>query len=235
MLAEFFTLQNDCWLNKRAEAEIAKKETKVKAAQANGARGGRPKKRGPGSENETQQKPTGLLVGSENETQQKAHQSPVTSHQSPVFQHAPLECKEGGPVGPARASPAGVVCLAIRGQGIADGNPSHPDLLALIAAGAGVDVFIDAAVQAVAKRKGFAYVLGTVKGRMADAAKTAAAELSIPQSRTAQSLSFAQQDEQARRRRWEEMTGQQWPESAPAGECFDAENVTPINPKRISA
>lgn len=164
-----------------------------------------------------------------------ANQTPDPRHQTPEDKHAPEIDNGSGPVGPARASPAGVVCLAIRGQGVADANPSHPELLALIAAGAGVDVFIEAAAHAATKHKGFAYVLGTVKGRMADAEKTAAIALSKPQSRAAQAVSFAQQDEQARRSRWEEMTGQKWPGSAPAGECFDAENVTPINPKRISA
>ena len=83
VLAEFFVLVDGAWVNHRAEIEIAKKESKTKAAQENGRNGGRPKKITLGSENETQQKPTGLFVGSENETQQKAHQSPVTSHQSP--------------------------------------------------------------------------------------------------------------------------------------------------------
>lgn len=107
-----------------------------------------------------------------------ATQTPDPRHQTPIPKHAPLVNEEGGPVGPARASPAAVVCLAIRGEGVADANPSHPELLALVASGAGVDVFIDAAKQAVGKGKGFRYVLGTVKGRMEDAAKTAASKLS---------------------------------------------------------
>lgn len=109
-------------------------------------------------------------------------QTPDTRHQTPIPKHAPLVHEEGGPAGPARASQAGVVCLAIRGQGIADANPSHPELLALLDAGAGVDVFVDAAGQAAQRGKGFGYVLGTVKGRMADAAKTAAEELAAPRA-----------------------------------------------------
>lgn len=112
-----------------------------------------------------------------------ANQTPDPRHQTPIPKHALLVNEEDGPVGPARASPAGIVCLAIRGQGIDDANPSHPDLLALLDAGAGVDVFIDAAAQAKAKGKGFRYVIGTVKGRMEDAAKTAATELAKPSDR----------------------------------------------------
>ncbi len=80
VLAEFFQLVDGVWTNKRAEEEIEKAQAKIKAAQENGKRGGRPKR----NPSETQQKPGGFSVGSENETQQKAHQSPDTRHQTPV-------------------------------------------------------------------------------------------------------------------------------------------------------
>lgn len=83
VLAEFFQLVDGLWINKRAEEEIIKAQVKIIAAKENGKKGGRPKKTVTGSENETQQKPTGLFVGSENETQQKAHQAPSTRHQTP--------------------------------------------------------------------------------------------------------------------------------------------------------
>lgn len=75
VLAEFFTLKSGVWVNGRAEREIVKAQSKIKAAQTNGARGGRPKK----NQEETQQKPAGLLLGSVLETQQKAHQTPDTT------------------------------------------------------------------------------------------------------------------------------------------------------------
>lgn len=77
VLGDFFELIDGMWVNHRAEEEIAKAKTKIKAAQENGKRGGRPKK----SQSETEQKPSGLFVGSENETQEKAHQAPDTIHQ----------------------------------------------------------------------------------------------------------------------------------------------------------
>lgn len=79
VLEEFFQLVDGLWINRRAEEEIAKARAKITAAKENGKKGGRPKKGFSGSENETQQKPTGLFLGSENETQQKAHQAPDTS------------------------------------------------------------------------------------------------------------------------------------------------------------
>lgn len=45
-------------------------------------------------------------------------------------------------------------------------------------------------------------------------------------------LSFAQADEQIKRRNWEEMTGRKWPNSATVPEFIEAEE---INPKRIAA
>ncbi|WP_374349212.1 YdaU family protein [Chitinimonas sp.] len=76
VLAEFFTLTDGVWINQRAEEEIAKAQAKIKAAQENGKRGGRPKK----NREETDEKPGGLLLGSEIETQPKAHQTPDTRH-----------------------------------------------------------------------------------------------------------------------------------------------------------
>jgi uncharacterized protein YdaU (DUF1376 family) len=82
VLAEFFTLLDGAWMNARAELEIEKKESKTKAAQENGRNGGRPKKHPVGSENVTQEKPTGLFLGSENVTQQEPTQK-LTSNQTP--------------------------------------------------------------------------------------------------------------------------------------------------------
>lgn len=76
VLNEFFTLTDGVWINKRAEQEIVSAQGRINAAKENGKKGGRPKKQQPGSENETHEKPSGLLPGSENETQQKAHQTP---------------------------------------------------------------------------------------------------------------------------------------------------------------
>lgn len=84
VLDEFFKLIGDAWVNTRVEAEIAKKESKTKAARENGRNGGRPRKTPVAYENTTQEKPTGFPLGYENTTQEKAHQSPDTSNQTPV-------------------------------------------------------------------------------------------------------------------------------------------------------
>jgi uncharacterized protein YdaU (DUF1376 family) len=83
VLEEFFTLADGIYRHARCDSEIEKAQVKIKAAQENGRRGGRPKRERSGYQNETQEKPSGLFSGYQNETQDKAHQSPITNHQTP--------------------------------------------------------------------------------------------------------------------------------------------------------
>lgn len=63
-----------------------------------------------------------------------------------------------------------VVCKAMKAEGIADVNPGHLDLLALLDAGAELREFVSAAQTAAGKRKGFAYALGIVRKAREEAA-----------------------------------------------------------------
>lgn len=67
-------------------------------------------------------------------------------------------------------TPAAQVCRAMKLCGIADTAPGHLDLTMLLQAGATVEEFEGAAREAVAKQKGFAYAIGTVKRRRQEAA-----------------------------------------------------------------
>lgn len=128
VLSEFFELVDGIWINKRAEEEIAKAQTRINAAKENGKRGGRPKK----NQTETQGKPGGFSVGSVSETQEKAHQAPSTIHQTPdinpVTPPGDLTNAGAGGVSPGDLTKpmvqAGIRC-----------NPGHPDIIALAAAG----------------------------------------------------------------------------------------------------
>jgi hypothetical protein len=69
------------------------------------------------------------------------------------------------------ASRAGSACMAMKARGLIVGlSPGHPKLLALLAAGITDDELADAAADAVAKGKPFAYALATAEGRRRDAA-----------------------------------------------------------------
>lgn len=83
-----------------------------------------------------------------------------------------------------RSQMAGAVCLALKADGMASTNPSHPELLALLDAGASVDCFLQAAramrEKDIKPSRAFAYVLGTVKGQMKQAAEIAAKATASP-------------------------------------------------------
>jgi hypothetical protein len=68
---------------------------------------------------------------------------------------------------------AGRVCLAMKRAGVWDVSPGHPDLLALLKAGATDEEFEHAANSARVKGKGFQYALGTLKRQRTDAANLA--------------------------------------------------------------
>lgn len=82
------------------------------------------------------------------------------------------------PLGP---SLAGRACLACRGANVIDVNPSHPDLLRLLAAGVTPEEIGSTAAECAAKGRGrFAYVLATVERRRADAAAAPAVQAAAP-------------------------------------------------------
>jgi hypothetical protein len=70
-------------------------------------------------------------------------------------------------------TPAGEAAKAMRKAGLADTNPSHPTLLALLAAGLSVQELADAAGESVKRGKGFTYALAVAEGRRRDAATVA--------------------------------------------------------------
>lgn len=84
----------------------------------------------------------------------------------------PREREEVHP--PTEPTAAGLACKALRSSGVTHVNPSHPDLLAVLADGATVAEIRDAADEAVAKGKpNLSYVIATVRGRRRDAANAA--------------------------------------------------------------
>lgn len=67
---------------------------------------------------------------------------------------------------------AGSACRVMKAVGLVGVNPSHPDLVSLLAAGVEEQVFADTAAEAMARGRGFPWVLAAIRGRMADAAAT---------------------------------------------------------------
>ncbi|MDR2506577.1 MAG: YdaU family protein [Candidatus Accumulibacter sp.] len=111
-----------------------------------------------------------------------ANQTPDTNTQSPdTNTQSPDICVSNDThSGASSPTAAGAVCLALKNTGLPTVNPSHPDLLELLAAGATVDDFVNAArgmkQRETPPRNPFAYVLGVVKGQRDDAQAAAASK-----------------------------------------------------------
>jgi uncharacterized protein YdaU (DUF1376 family) len=149
VLAEFFVLKDGAWTNGRADREITKMQAKVKAAQENGKRGGRPKR--------TETKPSENPVGSESVTQQKALQSPDTRHQEESASALSARARVGQALIASGLDPTTL-------------NTADPRLMALIDQGATPAEFEGVGREAVAKGKGVAWVLVTLAARRTEAA-----------------------------------------------------------------
>jgi uncharacterized protein YdaU (DUF1376 family) len=123
------------------------------------------------------------------------------------------------PTPTAASTRAAAATLAMRAAGLADANPAHPTLLALVQAGVTDAELADAAALAVGKGKGFAYALAVAEGRRRDAANTAAAVAGTPRPVAGASppaqLSFYERDLASKRRQWEQMTGRIHPDNLP--------------------
>lgn len=235
VLREFFVLGEEGWAQARCESEIATYQKKVEHNQRVGKLGGRPRKI------KTQLEPKNNPPGYFREPEQNPPQTPDPRHQTPDINtrentRIDLTGQPGGAVAPARASPsmAAVVCMAIKAEGVASVNPSHPELQTLIDAGADTAVFALAARTAVEKGKGFAYVLGTVKGQMQDALAATESGLSVVKPVRDSPETFREKDARLAREKWERMTGRTHPDSVKqqALVVVDAEQK---NQPRISA
>lgn len=159
VLSKFFTLTDAGHTNERADEEILLALPKIAAAQANGKRGGRPKK------------PSGLPGGNPAATQSKSSPSPS----SEIHTEPPPDCAHGAcEVEGFVPTPAGTVCKALRQSGIPDTNPGHPRLTTLLDAGATVAEFTAFVGAATGKSSPFLWLLGAVEGERARATTTAA-------------------------------------------------------------
>lgn len=158
VLQEFFELVDGAWVQARCESEIARfKDKQAKAKRSADARwsGARPQ-----SEGNANASPGHVAQKMRTHSEGNAPQSPNPKPQSPE--------ETAGAVSLPAPGVAGSICKAMRQAGIPDGNPSHPDLVRLVAAGVTEQEFADTAAEVKVKK--FAYVLRAVEGRRTDAA-----------------------------------------------------------------
>ena len=124
------------------------------------------------------------------------------------------EFDPGGGVGNVQPTQAGALCRDLRRAGIADVNPGHPRLLALLEAGAQPAEFTGfvAAARDKSPRSPFTYLLGMVEGERERAASSASRLHRGPMPNKQQAL------EQRNR-----VVGQAWAEKMMAGATDAAE------------
>lgn len=146
--------------NEVCENVISEYQVKAETAKANGKRGGRPRK--PIGTNE---KPIGFLSGSDTQATGGLEQSQSETNQEPITNNQITPSSEG--VARTREAEA---CIAMRRAGMQAVNPASPKLRALLDAGITVAELVEAAVDAVARGKPFAYALASAEGRRRDAA-----------------------------------------------------------------
>ena len=163
VLREFFKLTEDGWRHLRCDREIEKmqdKQAKARDAAQQSVKSRKAKAERTLPETPTPVEPTLPEVPTD-------VQLPTpTPTPTPVFPSV------GSPAGSPTA--AGRACLLMRQAGLADVNPGHPDLLALLEAGATDEEIAGAAQGAVDRGKAsFAYAIAMLKRQRQEAAAMA--------------------------------------------------------------
>lgn len=173
MLEEFFELSTDGWHHKRCDEEIERYQAKRAKAQASAnARWGRQQEASERNANASGESDANASSDAmRTHSDGNARQSPVTSITPEDLQSAERSLSPRAALTPIDPSAAGRACLAMRKAGLTQTNPSHPSLLAALAEGAIDADFEHTAREALTHQpsKGFAWVIATVRGRLADA------------------------------------------------------------------
>ena len=228
VLQEFFYLSDDGWKNKRCDEEI-EKYSKKKPESESKKENDRERQRRSRDRRKTlfeSLRTYGIVAPWDASTEelqaalsQACHQgcheyvtppvtrdntanhTPDTSNQTPDTININTHTGESPPGTPTKAA---AVCVLLKSEGIGSVNPNHPKLIELIEDGAEIGMFSEAARVAREKQKGFAYVLGTVRGQMQEARLMAAQARAAP----------AKQHETARQRSARERIAEFAPNSA---------------------
>ena len=240
VLREFFVLTQTGWSHARCDAEIARmheKSAKAKLSSTKGVAARKAKQTTPDKPldqpfDQPFDQPNGKPDGDLPNTQE-----PITNSQ---YSPNPPPGDSSDPsidVFAARVpTQQGAVCMALKSIGIADVNPSHSKLLALLGSGVTLESIVATARDCIGRGKpSFRYVLGCIEHQEQEARDLA---LSLARPRVAGTsaapTSFAQQDRDEGMRRWEEMTGRVHPDRAPqVGSVIG--NVIDITPRNESS
>ena len=196
VLREFFVLTETGWSHSRCDAEIARMIDKSAKARANSNRGVAARKAKQGGIDKPNDQPfdqpfdqpAGKPTDQPDDVPPglPAGDLPKTQYPIPNNQYSP-----NPPPGDSldasvesfdsrSPTPQGAVCMALKSIGIADVNPSHSKLIALLNAGVTLEAIVATGRDCVARGKpSFRYVLGCIEHQEADA-RTLATALARP-------------------------------------------------------
>lgn len=220
VLMEFFETDGESLTQKRLTAELDRAKRTNGAKSVAGLKGAAKRWQSDGSANGNEHGSANGIDMANGE--QTGWQTGAPTH-TPSSLRSETLTEESDPHG-ISPTDGGRVCLLMKRQGISDIAPGHPDLLALISAGASDEEFESAARTAVTKEKGFTYALGVLKRQRIDAAKTATQMHNgkLPATETA----FARN----RREMVEQMTGGRVSAKPPGHSQTAMENVNAPDP-----
>lgn len=174
-LRGFFDLVDGRLIQKRADAERAKAGA-ISSKRSEAGKAGAAKKHGKqdgGSEAKAVANAMANAQQNDAPSQSQSNTSITDGELSTTVAPGATDppARLAGPEPPLAPSLAGRACLACRGANVHDVNPSHPDLLRLLAAGVTPEEIGATAAECAAKGKArFAYVLATVDRRRTEAA-----------------------------------------------------------------
>lgn len=151
-LSEFFTeTEQGTWIHARIEDDLAKVASKSTQASAAGKRS---------AAKRAESKVTVNKEDSNGRSNSVERKSNHTDTDTEADKDKELKDTHSNNLLPAS------VCVELTRSGMLHVNPSHPDLLAVIADGATMADFIYAATEATQKGKGFAYTIAIVKNKI---------------------------------------------------------------------
>jgi uncharacterized protein YdaU (DUF1376 family) len=158
ILKQYFNLTDVGYTQGRTEKEIAEAKPAMVAARLNGAKGGRPKK----PKNETQEKPNGFSNNNQNLTQHESSPEPEPYYElSNVSENCNLVAQTEKTHTQILISE---ISKGLQSVGLMPFNPSLPDFISAIEAGATASEFVNNALEfkGNADKFNFKYVLSVV-------------------------------------------------------------------------